>query len=63
MTLPVFHLTTRVAPVSGARLRAQFRLAFRDFVCAYKEAYTQLSRGHFKDVFPEGSIPPTAWAT
>ena len=46
-----------------ARLRAEFRQAFRDFVSAYKEAYTQLSRGHFKDVFPEGAIPPTAWAT
>ena len=46
-----------------ARLRARFRQAFRDFVSAYKEAYTQLSRGHFKDVFPEGAIPPTAWAT
>jgi hypothetical protein len=46
-----------------ARLRAEFRQAFRDFVSAYKEAYTQLSRGHFKDIFPEGSIPPTAWAT
>ena len=45
-----------------ARLRAEFRKQFRDFVSAYKEAYTQLSRGHFKDVFPEGSIPPTAWA-
>ena len=46
-----------------ARLRARFRQAFKDFVSAYKEAYIQLSRGHFKDVFPEGSIPPTAWAT
>ena len=45
-----------------ARLRARFRQAFKDFVSAYKEAYTQLSRGHFKDVFPEGSIPPTGWA-
>jgi REP element-mobilizing transposase RayT len=45
-----------------ARLRAQFRQRFRDFVSAYKEAYTQLSLGYFKDVFPEGSIPPTAWA-
>jgi len=45
-----------------ARLRALFKQSFRDFVGAYKEAYIQLSRGHFKDVFPEGSIPPTAWA-
>ena len=43
-------------------LCAEFRQAFKDCVSAYKEAYTQLSRGHFKDVFPEGSIPPTAWA-
>jgi putative transposase len=45
-----------------ARLRARFRQAFKDFVSAYKEAYTQLSRSHFKEAFPEGSIPPTAWA-
>ena len=46
-----------------ARFRAQFKQAFIDFVSAYKEAYTQLSRSHFKNVFPEGAIPPTAWAT
>jgi putative transposase len=45
------------------KLRARFRQSFRDFVSAYQEAYQQLSRGYFKDVFPEGSIPPTAWAT
>ena len=48
---------------SSARLRAQFRLAFKDFVSAYKEAYKELAHGHFKDIFPEGAIPPTAWAT
>ena len=46
-----------------ARLRNQFRQRFRDFVQAYKEAYKELADGQFKGLFPEGSIPPTAWAT
>jgi putative transposase len=45
------------------KLRARFRQSFRDFVEAYKEAYKELAHGQFKDTFPEGSIPPTAWAT
>ena len=48
---------------SCARLQSQFRQSFKDFVQAYKEAYKELAHGQFKGLFPEGSIPPTAWAT
>ena len=48
---------------SCERLRSQFGQSFRDFVQAYKEAYKELADSQFKGLFPEGSIPPTAWAT
>ena len=48
---------------SSAELRSQFRQQFNDFVDAYKQAYEKLAKGLFKLEFPEGSIPPTAWAT
>ena len=44
------------------KLRTQFKQAFKLFVSAYKEAYQLLKLGHFKEGFPKGSIPPTAWA-
>ena len=47
---------------SSAELRRQFKQQFNDFVDAYKQAYVNLAKGLFKLEFPEGSIPPTAWA-
>ena len=53
---PLCHTSSEV-------LRSQFRQQFNDFVYAYKQAYEKLAKGLFKLEFPEGSIPPTAWAT
>jgi len=47
---------------SSAELRSQFRKQFNAFVDVYKQAYEKLAKGLFKLEFPEGSIPPTAWA-
>ena len=47
---------------SSAVLRRQFKQQFNDFVDAYKQAYEKLAKGLFRLEFPEGSIPPTAWA-
>ena len=44
------------------RLR-EFRNQLKAFTQAYKEAYQHMRESHFRQVFPEGSIPPTAWAT
>ena len=41
----------------------EFRNQLNALTQAYKEAYQHLKESHFRQVFPEGSIPPTAWAT
>ena len=48
---------------SSVELRRKFKQQFNDFVDAYKQAYEELAKGLFRLEFPEGSIPPTAWAT